>query len=206
MINGEFLIISEINGKKYVPYSTYVDLQSRYERDAEERKAENEALRKQIEDLDRQNTDIQNSHMKLYNDSKDEIRELKDKIKSLHEDNSNCKTANSLYKNELEECECANERLNKKILELEIEIQRLREKLPFVCGKSNDLLFELENYEKIPISKKQVAETEGVDYEKVCRELQDQHQQDCILINNLNVTIDKLVDRYANLRKNVGMH
>lgn len=36
-------------------------------------------------------------------------------------------------------------------------------------------------------------------------ELQDQHQQDCIKINQLHATIDTLVDKYSRLRKNVGM-
>lgn len=35
--------------------------------------------------------------------------------------------------------------------------------------------------------------------------LQDQHQQDCIKINQLNATIDTLVDKYSMLRKTVGM-
>lgn len=166
-----------------------IDFSEHDRRVTKEHISENEALQKQIEDLDRQNTDIQNSNMKLYNNSKDEIRKLKDKIKSLQEDNSKYETANSLYKNELEECECANERLNRKILELEIEIQRLREK----CGEASE------------DTDKSCASNDVPDYEKLCRELQDQHQQDCILINNLNVTIDKLVDRYANLRKNMGM-
>ena len=34
---------------------------------------------------------------------------------------------------------------------------------------------------------------------------QDQHQQDCIKINQLHVTIDTLVDKYSRLRKTVGM-
>lgn len=37
-------------------------------------------------------------------------------------------------------------------------------------------------------------------------ELQDQHQQDSIKINQLNVTIDTLVDKYSRLRKTVGMN
>lgn len=37
------------------------------------------------------------------------------------------------------------------------------------------------------------------------QELQDQHQQDCIKINQLHVTIDTLVDKYSRLRKTVGM-
>lgn len=35
--------------------------------------------------------------------------------------------------------------------------------------------------------------------------LQDQHQQDCIKINQLHVTIDTLVDKYSRLRKTVEM-
>lgn len=35
--------------------------------------------------------------------------------------------------------------------------------------------------------------------------LQDQHQQDCIKINQLHVTIDTLADKYSRLRKIVGM-
>ena len=37
------------------------------------------------------------------------------------------------------------------------------------------------------------------------QELQDQHQQDCIKINQLHVTIDTLVDKYSRLRKTAGM-
>ena len=35
--------------------------------------------------------------------------------------------------------------------------------------------------------------------------LQDQHQQDCIKINQLHVTIDTLVDKYSRLRETAGM-
>ena len=73
--------------------------------------------------------------------------------------------------------------------ELKAEIQRLKEK----CGEASE------------DTDKSCASGDTMDYEKLCHELQYQHQQDCILINNLNVTIDKLVDRYANLRKNMGM-
>ena len=40
---------------------------------------------------------------------------------------------------------------------------------------------------------------------KLIAELQDQHQQDCIKINQLHVTIDTLVYKYSRLRKSVGM-
>lgn len=41
--------------------------------------------------------------------------------------------------------------------------------------------------------------------DKLIAELQDQHQQDCIKINQLHVTIDTLVDKHSRLRKSVGM-
>lgn len=41
--------------------------------------------------------------------------------------------------------------------------------------------------------------------DKLIAELQNQHQQDCIKINQLHVTIDTLADKYSRLRKNVGM-
>jgi len=41
--------------------------------------------------------------------------------------------------------------------------------------------------------------------DKLIAELQDQHQQDCIKINQLNVTIDTLVDKYSRLRNTVGV-
>ena len=42
------------------------------------------------------------------------------------------------------------------------------------------------------------------DRDKLIAELQDQHQQDCIKINQLHVTIDTLVEKYSRLRKTMG--
>lgn len=47
--------------------------------------------------------------------------------------------------------------------------------------------------------------TTEVGHKRKIQELQDQHQQDCIKINQLHVTIDTLVDKYSRLRKTVGM-
>lgn len=41
--------------------------------------------------------------------------------------------------------------------------------------------------------------------EKILAKLQDQHQQDCIRINDLTTTIHVLSGLYSNLRKTVGM-
>ena len=43
------------------------------------------------------------------------------------------------------------------------------------------------------------------DRHKLISKLQDQHQQDCIKINQLHVTIDTLVDKYSRLRKTAWM-
>lgn len=40
---------------------------------------------------------------------------------------------------------------------------------------------------------------------KLISELQDQHQQDCIRINDLTTTVHVLAGLYSALRKNVGM-
>ena len=45
----------------------------------------------------------------------------------------------------------------------------------------------------------------GSKLKKKIAELQGQHQQDCIKINQLHVTVDTLVDKYSRLRKTVGM-
>ena len=43
------------------------------------------------------------------------------------------------------------------------------------------------------------------DRDKLISELQDQHQQDCIRINDLTTTVHVLAGLYSALRKNVGM-
>lgn len=54
--------------------------------------------------------------------------------------------------------------------------------------------------------RKEIFKNENdVDKDKLISELQDQHQQDCIKINQLHVTIDTLVDKYSRIRKTVGM-
>lgn len=192
MLSGEFLVVSEINGKKYVPYSSYIDLQSRYERDAEERKAEFESLK------------IQSFHDN-------------DTIEKFQKDFARYDEKNKALQDE-------NNALKDRISELEIELNRekncyLKMDGNYLWIKPNEAKLIYENHElksriqrlmgecgEIPKDTKTDFPINDVsDYEKLCRELQDQHQQDCVLINNLNVTIDKLVDRYANLRKNLGI-
>ena len=67
------------------------------------------------------------------------------------------------------------------------------------------------NKEEIRSLKSQIENLTDVCYgnkdatTKAILKSQDQHQQDCIKINQLNTTIDTLVDKYSRLRKTVGM-
>lgn len=45
----------------------------------------------------------------------------------------------------------------------------------------------------------------AINKDTLIAELQDQHQQDCIKINQLHATIDTLADKYSMLRKTAGM-
>ena len=49
------------------------------------------------------------------------------------------------------------------------------------------------------------SDDEPDEKDELIAKLQDQHQQDCIKINQLHVTIDTLADKYSMLRKTVGM-
>lgn len=53
--------------------------------------------------------------------------------------------------------------------------------------------------------KVQCASENDMDEDVLLAKLQDQHQQDCIRINDLTTTIHVLAGLYSNLRKNVGM-
>ena len=87
------------------------------------------------------------------------------------------------------------ERSEKKSLIIENKAPRQRIKdLEDICDGSC-----FSDYEDLPFG--------DDDYEKdeLIAELQDQHQQDCIRINDLTTTIHVLVGLYSNLRKAVGM-
>lgn len=61
-----------------------------------------------------------------------------------------------------------------------------------------------ENEKKLQDMKTTVYEND-IDRDALIAELQDQHQQDCIRINDLTTTVHVLAGLYSALRKNVGM-
>ena len=67
--------------------------------------------------------------------------------------------------------------------------------------KEEKIKLEKERNELIDERNNLLKNSKAYDFAK----LQDQHQQDCIKINQLHVTIDTLVDKYSRLRKSVGM-
>lgn len=106
----------------------------------------------------------------------EEIERLKTKNAELDKENTNIQESHmKLYNDSKDE-----------IRALKEEIQRLKSE-----GGEN-------------CSDKQDSEDE-VDLEALVYEMQDQHQQDCIRINDLTTTISVLSGMYANLRKNEGM-
>lgn len=67
--------------------------------------------------------------------------------------------------------------------------------------KEEKIKLEKERNELIDERNNLLKNSKAYDFAK----LQDQHQQDCIKINQLNVTIDTLVDKYSRLRKTLRM-
>ena len=73
---------------------------------------------------------------------------------------------------------------------LKNEIAELKQHL-----KSKENLYE---NEEIPFADEQYEED-------LLAELQDRHQQDCIEINELTVTLNKVIDMYSRLRQQIGL-
>ena len=85
--------------------------------------------------------------------------------------------------NDIDELESDNENLKNEIAELKQHL------------KSKENLYE---NEEIPFADEQYEEDLLV-------ELQDRHQQDCIEINELTVTLNKVIDMYSRLRQQIGL-
>lgn len=89
----------------------------------------------------------------------------------------------------------------------EMTKQELIEQIRILINENAVLKSNLEYYyESVGIKKVENAEKHRIEeLEKLCKELQDQHQQDCIRINDLTTTIHVLSGLYSTLRKTVGM-
>ena len=123
------------------------------------------------------------------------IISLSSSVDSLKKDNAAYSQANDLYKENIQDCEKKNDYLCNLRNELEAENKALKHRIKDLEDICDGSCFS--DYEDLPFG----------DYErdKLIAELQDQHRQDCIKINQLNVTIDTLVDKYSRLRKTAGV-
>ena len=83
------------------------------------------------------------------------------------------------------------------IINLKMENKALKQKLKSITDVCDGRCFA--DYEDLPFGDDEDEKDELI------AKLQDQHQQDCIKINQLHVTIDTLVDKYSRLRKSAGM-
>lgn len=95
------------------------------------------------------------------------------------------------------------EDMRKKIDELDYATKKKSDENESLKAENKALKQRIKDLEDVLDSKYYTAEESELN--KLIVELQDQHQQDCIKINQLHVTIDTLVDKYSRLRKTVGM-
>ena len=146
------------------------------------------------------------------------VDRLKDEIVNLSEKNFNLEWRIKQFKESEGRWKCENESLKKeckslsdRALKAEQENSRLEEMLKTSSELIELLKKELEEHEALEI----IASEYKTERERWCSgqnnadrliaKLQDQHQQDCIRINDLTTTIHVLAGLYSSLRKNVGM-
>ena len=101
-----------------------------------------------------------------------------------------------------------------KVAELEeecVEKQNEIDKLESECEKIHKQLMETEKDAQAHILELKTeierlsAKENLCEHKDLLAQLQDRHQQDCITINQLNVTIDVLLDKMERLRNNKSM-
>ena len=98
-------------------------------------------------------------------------------------------------KEELVRLAAEREAMQHEILDKDTKINELQAELDKMCAYNNELKRQVDEKADTPFY------DESVEIEKYHRK----HQSDCITINQLQTTLDVLVDRYANLRKIHGM-
>lgn len=91
----------------------------------------------------------------------------------------------------------AKERIESLERELKAENKALKQHIKDMEGVCAGSCFS--DYEDLPYG------DEPEEKDRLIAELQDQHQQDCIRINDLTTTVHVLAGLYSELRKNVGM-
>lgn len=85
--------------------------------------------------------------------------------------------------------------------------QELIDRIKSLVDENVTLRVKLEEvYESVGIKKVENAEKYRIEeLEALCKDLQDQHQQDCIQYNDMRTAFLKTVDELAMLRKQFGV-
>ena len=90
-----------------------------------------------------------------------------------------------------------------KVAELEEECVGKQNEIEELNSDNENLKNEIEELKYILDSKEKIQKCEDV---APSREwLEDRHQQDCIEINELTVTLNKVIDMYSRLRQQIGL-
>ena len=89
----------------------------------------------------------------------------------------------------------------------EMTKQELIDRIKSLVDENATLRVKLEEvYESVGIKKVENAEKYRIEeLEALCKDLQDQHQQDCIRYNDMRTAFLKSVDELAMLRKQFGV-
>ena len=93
---------------------------------------------------------------------------------------------------------------NKRISELEIEVKKLQNENKGLQEQIKGFEQRMEECNNLEAQNAELKELLEHRMNRI-RNLDSQHQSDCIRINELTVVLDTLVDRYANLRKIHGL-
>lgn len=102
--------------------------------------------------------------------------------------------------NEIDELNSDNENLKNEIEELKSECEKIHKQLMETEKDARAHILELKTEIERLNAKENLCE-----HKDLLAQLQDRHQQDCITINQLNVTIDVLLDKMERLRNNKSM-
>lgn len=91
--------------------------------------------------------------------------------------------------------------------EREMTKQEMIEQIRSLIDENAVLKSKLEDvYESVGLKKVENAEKYRIEeLEELCKDLQDQHQQDCIRYNDMRTAFLKAVDELAMLRKHFGV-
>lgn len=129
---------------------------------------------------------------------KNMIKELSKTVKEEIDENEQLRNENKLLKHQIEYLKSVFENAYKP----ENPESAMRKTGLF---SEEEICEMMRENEKISQDFEKTVSEDGINQDTLIAELQSQHQQDCIRINDLTTTVHVLAGLYSTLRKNVGM-